>query len=75
MKKVLVDADNGRYDIVIGNRIISDEPLKRYTDYAVITDDIVYPLLHEYFPEAKWIILPAGESSKSMRNLEMIYQK
>ena len=75
MKKVLVDADNGRYDIVIGNRIISDEPLKRYTDFDFSTDDILYPLLHEYFPEAKWIILPAGESSKSMRNLEMIYQK
>lgn len=75
MRNVFVDADNGRYDIVIGSGILSDEPLREYTDYAVVTDDVVYPLFGNSFPEAKWIVLPSGEASKSIQNLEMIYQK
>jgi len=75
MRNVFVDADNGKYDIVIGNGILSDEPLQGYTDYAIVTDDVVYPLLGKYFPGAKWIVLPSGEVSKNMQNLEMIYQK
>lgn len=75
MRNVFVDADNGKYDIVIGSGILSDEPLREYTDYAVVTDDIVYPLFGNSFPKAKWIVLPSGEASKSIQNLEMIYQK
>lgn len=75
MRKVLVNAENGNYNIEIGKGILSDAPLKSYTDYAIVTDDVVYPLFGKNFPGAKWIILPAGEPSKNMRNLEMIYQK
>lgn len=75
MRNVFVDAENGKYDIVIGNGILSDAPLKNYTDYVIVTDDVVHPLFGKYFPDAKWIILSSGEASKSMRNLEMIYQK
>lgn len=75
MKQVFVSAENGNYDIVIGEGIISDRYLAEFTDYAVVTDDVVYGLFQDRFPEAKWIVLPAGEASKSMKNLEMIYAK
>lgn len=75
MKQVFVSAENGNYDIIIGEEIISDLYLNEYTDYAVVTDDVVYELYYERFPNAKWIVLPAGEASKSMKNLEMIYGK
>ncbi|MEG2881591.1 MAG: 3-dehydroquinate synthase [Christensenella sp.] len=75
MKNVFVNADNGHYDIVIGNGILKDEYLKRFTDYVIVTDDIVYELYKDRFPCAKWIVISAGEASKNMANLELIYQK
>lgn len=75
MKKVFVSAQNGAYDILIGKGLLSEDCLKQYTDYAIVTDDKVYPIYHQHFPDAKWIVLPEGETAKSMSNLEMIYGK
>ncbi len=75
MKKVSVSAENGTYDILIGGGILSEECCKGYTDYAIVTDDVVHPLYHNYFPSAKWIVLKAGEAAKNMQNLELIFEK
>lgn len=75
MEKVQVNADNGSYEILIGKDILNDSYLKAFTNYAVITDEIVYSLYKERFPDAKFIVLKAGETSKSMENLEFIYDR
>lgn len=75
MKQVFVSAENGNYDIIIGDGVISDRYLKEYTDYAVVSDEVVHSIYGDCFPDAKWIVLPAGEASKSMKNLEMIYDR
>ena len=75
MEKVQVNADNGSYEILIGKDILNDSYLKAFTNYVVVTDEIVYGLYKERFPEAKFIVLKAGETSKSMENLEHIYDR
>lgn len=75
MEKVQVNADNGSYEILIGKDILNDSYLKAFTNYVVVTDEIVYGLYKERFPDAKFIVLKAGETSKSMENLEHIYDR
>jgi len=75
MEKVQVHADNGSYDILIGDGVLNDEYLKQFEKYAVVTDDVVYDLYGERFSGADVIVLKAGEESKSMQNLEMIYDR
>ena len=75
MGKVFVNAKNGSYEIQIGKDLLNAAYLQKYTDYAVVTDDIVYGLYADRFPGAKFIVLKAGEGSKNLANLEMIYDK
>ncbi len=75
MEKVQVNADNGSYDIMIGNDLLHDEYLRKFEKYAVVTDEVVYDLYGDRFTGADVIVLKSGEESKSMRNLEMIYDR
>ncbi len=72
--KLRVNAQNGAYDIRIGSGLIADEALIGYDRYAVITDDVVYPLYGGRFEREQCYILPAGEASKNMREYEGILE-
>ncbi|MEG2520009.1 MAG: 3-dehydroquinate synthase [Christensenellaceae bacterium] len=75
MKTVKVYAQNGNYDILIGNEILSESYFSQYHKYMVITDENVYPLYKQHFKNAQFIVLKAGEQSKSIENLSLIYNK
>lgn len=75
MEKVQVHADNGSYDILIGNDLLNNEYLKSFEKSAIITDDVVYDLYGKRFAGTNVIVLKSGEESKNMQNLEMIYDR
>ena len=49
MEKVQVNADNGSYEILIGKNILNDSYLKAFTNYVVVTDEIVYGYIRNVF--------------------------
>ena len=71
MRTVTVSAENGSYDIRIGPGLLDDwEPPQ---EYAVISDENVMHFYSGKFPAARCAaILPPGESSKNMQQLERI---
>lgn len=71
MQKLQVKADNGTYDICIGEGVLSQwEPDK---DYAVITDRNIYEKHKDKFPkEAYAAILEPGEQTKNLSDVEKI---
>ena len=75
METVHVNADNGQYDIKIGQGLLNNSYLEGFANCVVVTDDMVYGLYGERFPGAKFIVLKAGEASKNMENLELIYDR
>lgn len=75
MQKVHVSAENGAYDIEIGNNILSEHYIEEYDNYAVITDSNVHSLYHNVFDERRTVIIKPGEESKNMQVLEYVYDK
>lgn len=73
MEKVRVEARNGSYDIEIGPGLIAGwTPPEQY---AVVTDKNVHALYGERFPKDRYAaVLPAGEGSKRIVQLEQILE-
>lgn len=71
MKTVSVDARNGRYEIRIGPGLLKDWVPPE--EYAVVSDENVMDFHGRKFPADRCaVILPPGEESKNMTQLEHI---
>lgn len=74
MQKLQVNADNGSYDIVVGQNILAD--WQPEGQYAVVTDQNVYDLYGDSFPESVCtVILEPGEKTKRFTVLEEILDR
>ncbi|MDW5299717.1 MAG: 3-dehydroquinate synthase [Sedimentibacter sp.] len=86
MKKLNINLDKNKYDILIENGIINNAGYKisnfyQESDIAVITDENVYKLYGEALKESlvkydfkvNFIIVKPGEASKSLGTLKNVY--
>jgi 3-dehydroquinate synthase len=77
MQKVLVKAQNGAYDILLGPGLLEDlDPIfQKGRRHFIISDTNVYPLYGKYFDGCASYIIKAGEKSKSHESLLKIYDE
>ncbi len=75
MQTVCVQAQNGNYEIKIGAGALRSDALSQYDKVVFITDETVHGHYGAYFDQGEFIILPPGETSKSMEQLQRIYDR
>jgi 3-dehydroquinate synthase len=77
MQKVRVQAQNGAYDILLGQGLLekTQQFIQKGRRHFIISDSNVYPLYGEYFSGYPSFIIRAGEESKSHESLLKIYDE
>ena len=77
MQKVLVDAQNGAYDILLGPGLLKglDMFIQKGRRHFIISDTNVYPLYGKVFDGFPSFVVRAGEKSKSHESLLQIYDE
>lgn len=75
MQKVLVKAQNGAYEILLGPGLLGnvDQVIQNGRRHFIISDTNVYPLYKKYVSGIPSFIIKAGEESKSHDSLLKIY--
>ncbi|PIE32769.1 3-dehydroquinate synthase [candidate division KSB3 bacterium] len=75
MHTYTITGSSGKSHILLG------ESLSRLTTYIkqrpciLVTDDQVYPLYRDYFPECPVVVIGTGEGIKTLETLHTIYQQ
>lgn len=77
MQKVRVQAQNGAYDILLGQGLLekTQQFIQKGRRHFIISDSNVYPLYGEYFSGYPSFIIRAGEESKTHESLLKIYDE
>ncbi len=76
MQKVMVEAQNGAYEILLGSGLLQNAYayIPKDRKCFIISDTNVYPLYGKAFGELPSFIIKAGEKSKSHESLLKIYE-